>query len=514
MRNLIPLTLCLSSLLVHAVPDLRRLEFLFYPQFKSQTIKGKVVQTWQCSAGDTFSLFLKEPLKYTSIQYPKSTVKMEILGNRRFFKVLINARFDITIKYGGKPQDAKNPPWDGGMVWRTDATGKPWLGVSCQGQGSSLWWPAPNDYLDEADSVTFTSVYPSSLFFKGNGKQMADKIKGKTRTTTWQTTLPINLYNITVNIADYAHYSEVLERPDGSKLAIDYYPLTYNLENAQRQFKYTKPMLTCFEKAFGIYPCSNDGFSVVETAYAGMEHQGAIAYGNGYKDGYSGEDYSMIGLPMDFILVHESAHEWWGNSVSARNARDFWLQEALCTYAEMFYVSCIFGEEKALDYIAAKQKMVLNQSSILSGGEGSGSDMYTKGALMFHTLSRFYSNTKVWDDLMYQLADEFRFKELSTEELAAWFVKQTEGLSTAFFYQYLDVASPPILEYSREQTDEGYWLKFRVKNALDQFVLPVRWTSGNETWTTKCTGQWQRIKIGPGDFPEPDAKYSYFKLNR
>lgn len=514
MRNLVTLCFCINSLLALSVPDLRRLEFHFYPQFKTKTIKGQVVQTWQCATGDTFSLVLKEPLNWSSIHYPKNTMKMQVLGNRRFFTALANARFEIKIKYGGKPQEAVNPPWDGGMVWRSDANGNPWLGVSCQGQGASLWWPAPDDYLDEADTVTFTSVYPSSLYFKGNGKLTADIVKGKSRSTTWQTTLPINLYNITVNIADYAHYSEVLERPDGSKLSLDYYPLRYNLEKAQNQFKYTKPMIECFENAFGRYPCENDGFSVVETAYVGMEHQGAVAYGNGYTDGYLGNDYSMIGLPMDFILVHESAHEWWGNAISARASRDFWLQEALCTYAEMYYVSCIFGDEKALNYIAAKQKMVLNTSSILSGGEGSESDMYTKGALMFHTLSRFYSDTKVWNDLMRRLAQEFKFKELSTEELIAWFVHQTEGLHASFFYQYLDVTSPPVLEYIREQTDEGHWLKFRVKNALDSFVLPVRWNSDGKNWVTKCTGQWQRIKLDSTDFPEPDFKYSYFIISR
>jgi aminopeptidase N len=488
--------------------DLRKLKFLFRPDFSKKSIQASVLQTWQFAQADTFSLFLGEGLKLDSVNHPMGFTWKQT-GRKIACSVNSAGRYNIQLHYSGKPAAAKNPPWDGGLVWRKDPAGEDWLGVSCQGQGAHIWWPAPPDHLQEADTVEFTAVYPSNLFFKGNGRMTNDWKTSSIRTTTWQTTYPINLYNITVNIADYAHYKERLERADGSALEISYYPLRVNLDKAKKQFQQTIPMLKCFENAFGNYPCSNDGFSVVETAYAGMEHQGAIAYGNGYKDGYGGADYSGVGILFDFILIHESGHEWWGNSVTAMNPEDFWMQEAFCTYSEMVYVNCVFGPQAALKYINAKKRLVDNVHPIL-GKKDSGIDIYTKGALMVHTLSAFASTNEQWEKVLKDFAVSMKFQKVSTEMLANWFSANLEGVSPVFFYQYLTLAKPPILEHYVRKTESGFVVKYRINNALQGFEMPIFWNSSEPPKRTICNGSWQEFTVSGLEEPSPDSTQTYF----
>ncbi len=509
MRFWLKLFLFFIASYAFAGPDLRQLTFRMEPDFATQSIIGSVNQIWNCAAGDTFSIRLKAPLKFDSIGVPPAITLLR-KGNELFFKASHSGRFSLHFSYSGTPIEAKEPPWDGGMVWRNDPKGDPWLGVCCQGLGSSVWWPAPPDHLQEADTVQFTCIYPSSLFFKGNGKLLKDSIANNLRFTTWQTTYPINLYNITANIADYAHYSEVLKRNDGSELAIDYYPLRYNLEKAKKQFAQTIPMLHCFEGAYGQYPCQNDGFSVVETAYAGMEHQGAIAYGNGYKDGYRGDDYSGVGIWFDFILVHESAHEWWGNSVTAASPADFWMQEAFCTYAEMKYVQCRFGNEAAEKYIAAKERLVENKAAILSGDVRAEIDMYAKGALMLHTLSRFAKSAETWDSLLSSFAVENKFKKLNTQDVVVWFCSRMPDVSPVFFDQYLKETKPPQLFLSSKPVEGGFQIEAQIVNARKGFFMPIRFYAGNHSLVKKISGNKIQFFIAGQEPVRADKAYTYF----
>jgi aminopeptidase N len=493
-------------------PDLRSLRFIMEPDFATQSVIASVEQIWHCSSpGDTFSIRLRAPLKYDSIGIPAS-ISYSQKGNTLFCKANVSGRFKLYFAYSGTPKEGKNPPWDGGIVWRSDGNGKPWLGVCCQGLGASTWWPAPPDHLQEADSVQFTCIYPASLFFKGNGKLLDDTVDGVYRRTTWQTTYPINLYNITVNIADYAHYSERMKRADGSELNIDYYPLRSNLEAAKKQFVQTIPMLQCFEKSFGRYPCERDGFSVVETFYAGMEHQGAIAYGNGYKDGYRSDDYSGVGIWFDFILIHESAHEWWGNSLTAATPADFWFQEAFCTYAEMKYVQCRFGDVAAIKYIDAKKRLVENKAAILSGKEEAEIDMYAKGALMLHTLSRFAQNEEHWDSLLHRFATEFKFSALSTSDIVNWFCSKMKGLRPAFFDGYLKNVEPPELWIKTTKVKAGYSVSIRVIKTNKDFKLPVRIMQGSESKTCFVGSETETFDFEGSIEPLLDNTFAYYKL--
>lgn len=512
MRISTPLRLLVLLMMAPALAfsaDLRVLNFVqFEPNFDQRSISVILAQTWQVQTGDTFSLFLKAPLKVKEIQLPSEGLRLLSQGEKHTFTATQSGRFSFTVFYEGKPQQAVNPPWDGGTIWRNDSNGKPWLTVACQDVGAHVWWPAPAAYSQEADTTRFTAAYPSDLFFKGNGRLIADHIAGDIRQTTWLCTYPINLYNITVNIGDYVKQEAWMKRADGSRLKIEYYPLRANAKAAARQFKQTIPMLKCFEQHFGEYPCSRDGFSVVETPYPGMEHQGAIAYGNGYKDGYGGEDYSGVGIWFDFILIHETAHEWWGNSVTAATPQDFWMQEAFCTYAEMVYVRCRFGAKAAGKYISAKRRFIQNKAPMY--GLAHDIDCYAKGALMLHTLSRFYTNQEAWLKELGAFARSMKHKSINTEALVDWFLKRNPQIPAGFFNQYLKKPGPPLLSWSVTTEGRSLAVDYVVLNAEEDFLLPLKINTTAGPKFLKVGAKPQRALLPEGSNPRPDEDYSYW----
>ena len=396
----------LSSIL-NAKPDLAWVNLNVRPDFKKKIIFVKCLQKWKVDKSDTTLHFLfSSNLKVDTVFLNEKVVPWNHRDDSLFIKIKpTDKEQTITFIYHGSPVVANNPPWDGGVIWKKSAGGRHWLTVAIQDKGAMVWWPAPARFDDRPDSAVVSCIYPGELFFKGNGRLIFDrKLSSGMRRTTWRVSYPINTYNITLNIGDYRHFSDTLVRKDGSKLSLDYYPLRKNLSAAKRQFQQVRPMLDCYEDFFGRYPFQNDGFSVVEVPYAGMEHQGAIAYGNKYQDGYLGEDYSGIRIDFDFILIHETGHEWWGNSVTGINPIDSWHQEAFCTYAEYVYVKCRFGNRIAREYINEKKRFVENEYPILDGNN-TGTDRYNKGALMLFTLEQLIG-PETMSELLFRLAEE------------------------------------------------------------------------------------------------------------
>jgi len=506
--------LALSGIL-GANPDLTMVNLHVQPDFKTQTIEASCSQTWKTSGRDSFiSLNLYPQLQILSIRldnqpcnWKRDSVLIRVALEGR------NAGFHtLTIVYQGKPIAAPNAPWDGGFVWSTDPDGKPWLTVACQDKGAALWWPAPESYSDHPDSAIISCTYPAKLFFKGNGRLLEDRmLNARQRYTSWRSSYPINTYNLSLNIADYGLIRDTLMRRDGSLLSLEYYPLKRNVALAAKQFQQVKPMIDCYERNFGPYPYQRDGFSIVEVPYAGMEHQGAIAYGNGYVNGYLGSDYSGIGLDFDFILIHESGHQWWGNSVTAANATDEWIHEAFCTYAEYVYVNCRYGTKIARDYINAKKRLVKNQAAIL-GNADSGIDMYTKGALMLYTLEQLIGQG-VWQELLLEFSRNFAYTALDTRQLIQWFSEKSGRNLNGFFRQYLERPDIPVLEYQIVRSDSGNesdLIRYRVANAVDGFQLPVGLVSGQlPAGKLIATANWQEASI-PSSGVVPDETASYF----
>ena len=395
----------------------------------------------------------------------------------------------IRFYYSGKPIVAKNAPWDGGFVFTKDKQGKPWVGVACQGTGASLWYPVKDSQSDEPDNgATIKVAVPNGLMDVSNGRLMGseDLKNGYTR-WDWEVKNPINTYDITVNIADYAHLHDNLDDLD-----LDYYVLKENEVKAKSHFEEAKLMLTCFQRKFGTYPFKEDGYKLVETPYLGMEHQSAVAYGNKYKNGYLGSDLSGtgIGLLFDYITIHESGHEWFGNSITSKDIADMWIHEGFTMYTEVVYLECQFGAEKAQKYMNGMKQNVQNDIPIIGpfgvNKEGSG-DMYYKGALLLNTLRHVIHNDNLWWKLLLDYATTFRHKIIDTAMVINFFNTESNMNLTCIFNQYLRYNTIPDLVIRINKNK----LEYRWNASESNFNMPIDINLNGKEIRINPTLKWQ-----------------------
>lgn len=377
----------------------------------------------------------------------------------------------ITVAYEGEPHTAINPPWDGGFIWTTDSLGRSWTAVACEGVGASLWWPCKDHPSDEPDSMKMHFEVPAELFCASNGNLISTQVTEKnTRIYSWKVSYPINTYNITLNIGHYIHISDGYIREDKSTLELDYYVLSYNKEKAKQHFEQVKSMLPCYEKLWGKYPFEKDGYALIESPYWGMEHQSAIAYGNRFKN-------NMVGL--DYIIVHESGHEWWGNYLSISDHADLWIHEAFTTYGETLLLECLYNKEAAEKYLAGQKKLIRNREAIVGPSDVNyhywmDSDMYYKGAWMLHTLRSSLDNDSLWFALLKNIQLTFGGKQIRSGELIRHINSLTKFDYTSFFRQYLYETELPELEYILTKKDSHtYKLKYRWVASVKNFSLPI-----------------------------------------
>lgn len=377
----------------------------------------------------------------------------------------------VRFYYSGQPLVAKRAPWDGGFVFSKDSNGKPWIAVAVQGTGASLWYPVKDHQTDEPDrGASIKVAVPNGLMNVSNGrlKGSTDLKNGYTR-WDWEVKNPINNYCITVNIADYAHIHET-----HNGLDLDYYVLKANEETARKHFEEVKPMMECFQKRFGQYPFYEDGYKLVETPYLGMEHQSAVAYGNKYKKGYMGYDGTMtgIGMKFDYITIHETGHEWFGNSVTSKDIADMWIHEGFTTYSESVFVECQFGYDEAMKYINGQRNSVSNDKPVIGifgvNKHGSG-DMYYKGALMLNTLRHIVNDDSKWWAMLLKYSEAFRKKIIDTETVIDFFNKESGMNLTPIFNQYLRYKDIPTLQL---KMCKGL-LCCRWETDVKDFAMPV-----------------------------------------
>lgn len=433
---------------------------------------------------------LDDRLTVDSVKYKQTSLPFLRTKNTREVLVDLNVDFvkgnlySLEIFYHGQPQEAKNAPWDGGFSWKKDENNMPWVGVSCEGDGASIWWPNKDLLSDEPDSITFTCRYPDDLFFVSNGDMVDDVIYAEYRETTWKTTLPINNYNVTLNIADYDHIHKVFKRSNQSELRLDYYVLAYNKYKAENHFKIVKPMMEIFEEAFGEYPFSDDGYALVETPYLGMEHQSAIAYGNQYKKGYLGR-YPKH-MDFDFIVIHETGHEWWGNSVSMNDRADMWIHESFCTYSEAIFVEKYYGYNDMLDYLVYQKGFITNKGPIQGvphqHESGYGTEIYYKGSWVLHTLRNMLENDDLWFKMIKDLALTYRIKNVDGVDVKSFIENYLDMDLDSFFALYFDSVNLPEIEYNIK--NGVVKLRFAKKYG---FNFPFNWEGKTYTISKKWT---------------------------
>jgi aminopeptidase N len=431
--------------------------------------------------------------------------------------ILTDEVLSFTVSYNGEPREAVNPPWDGGFSWENDNNSLPWIGVSCQGLGASSWWPCKDHQSDEPDSMKITCSVRKPLQVISNGNLINDTIvynkdlNSLTTKSSWFVSYPINSYNVTLCIGDYSHFNDIYINKEDT-LDLDYYVLSYNKKKAMKHFKQVKPMLACFEKYFGPYPFWSDGYALVETPYLGMEHQSAIAYGNNFLHGYNGNTKFTAGFDFDYIIIHETGHEWWGNSISTNDIADMWIHEGFCTYSEVLYVECIYGYDAMLKYVNNQKKSVRNDKPIVGpynvNRRGS-NDMYQKASLMLHTLRSVIDNDSLWFALIEGISHEFKHKTIDGIDVINYINSVLQRDFSTFFNQYLYNKNLPVLEYKIKSNGSYYSVMYRW-DAVSDFEMRIQVNNGtNNIWITP-NNSWQELSLDLIDIKDFSVRKDLF----
>jgi aminopeptidase N len=471
------------------------------PDYEKKTITGSNYITFKVTnPGKTMQIDLQEPLQISSISWDNQQLKFARDGNVyhvQFPLALVAGTTQIIyISYGGSPRIAVRPPWDGGWIFTRDKAGRPWMTVACQGLGASVWYPCKDHQSDEPDNgASLTITVPDTLMAVANGRLKEKKSnKNGTDTYKWEVVNPINNYDIIPYIGKYVTWHEDYTGEKG-KLDCDYWVLDYDLDKAKIQFREVDTMLRCFEYWYGPYPFYEDGYKLVEAPHLGMEHQSAVAYGNRFKQGYLGRDLSGTGwgLKWDFIIVHESGHEWMGNSITTNDLADMWVHEGFTNYSETLYTTCVFGVKAGDEYCIGIRKNIVNDKPIIAhygvNEEGSG-DMYYKGGNMLHTIRQVINDDEKFRKILRGINTTFYHKTVDSKDIENYISKQSGIDFSKVFDEYLRTTKVPVLEYKKGHEDFTY----RWTNCVAGFDMPVRLIGEKKQWLRPLE-QWQSIKI-------------------
>ena len=463
--------------------------------YGSNTITYEVLEPYQVMQID-----LQEPMHITMVTQNGKELEVKHEGNAHFITLKENqttgSKNQIKIDFEGHPREARNAPWDGGFSWRKDSNGKDFIATSNQGLGASVWWPCKDHMYQEVDGMTISVNAPAGLMNVSNGRLIKTELKPDGSSTyTWEVKNPINNYGVNINIGDYVNFSEVYQGEAGP-LDMNYYVLRDNLDKAKKQFKDAPKMMKAFEHWFGPYPFYADSYKLVEVPYLGMEHQSSVTYGNRYVNGYLGSDLSNSGWGMkfDFIIIHESGHEWFANNITNKDIADMWIHESFTSYSENLFVDYYYGKEASAAYVIGTRRKVMNDKPLIGkydvNNEGSG-DMYYKGANFLHTLRQITNDDEKWRQILRGLNFEFYHKTVTTAQIENYISDQMEMDLKPVFNQYLRDTRIPKLEYSIKKRN----LHYRWVDVVDGFKMPIQvLIDGEKTWITPSS-KIQKMKL-------------------
>ncbi|MBK9722063.1 MAG: M1 family metallopeptidase [Saprospiraceae bacterium] len=448
----------------------------------AQSLKGFVGMEFQANQDlSTIQLDLFENMNIKKITYRGRELKF----NRKFDAVFVplniqkNDQEVLKIYFDGKPIIAKRAPWDGGFVWKQDAQGKPWIGVACEGIGASLWWPNKDHLSDEPEKgMNIHITVPNDLMAISNGnlEKVTDEDK-KNKTYHWKVSYPINNYNVSLYVGDYIHFKDQYKAADGSILPLDYYVLKGKEDTARNHFEQVKKMLEAYEFYFDKYPFWNDGYALVESPYLGMEHQSAIAYGNQYKRGYLGARMSAE-FNFDYIIIHESGHEYFGNSVSCNDHADMWIHEGFTTYMEALYVEYLHGKKAALRYLESQRSGIQNKMALIGPRDVNfqnfpDSDIYGKGSWVLQTLRFTLKNDSLWFKMIKGFYNTYKYKNINSEDFFMYVNDYTKKDFTPFFNQYFKTNEIPKVKLKILSDTNRTRILFKIECKEEKLELPI-----------------------------------------
>ena len=456
---------------------------------ENQSIEGSNTINYRVlHPNDEIQIDLQDPLKINKVIQDGKELNFRSEGYSHFIKLKKKQKSgqikSIKVFYEGKPKVAVRPPWDGGITWTKDSNSNHFVASSNQGIGASIWWPNKDHMYDEVDSMLISVNVPKNLTNVSNGRLRSVEDYGETKTFNWFVSNPINNYGVNINIGDYVMFSEIY---DGEKGDLDmiYYVLRDNIERAKTQFKDAIKMMQAFEFWFGPYPFYEDSFKIVEVPYLGMEHQSSITYGNKYMKGYLGRDLSRTGwgLKFDYIIIHEAGHEWFANNITYKDIADMWVHESFTTYSENLYLDYHYGKEAASEYVIGTRSSIANRSPIIGkyGVNKRGSDLYSKGANILHTLRQITANDEKWRSILRGLNKEFYHQTVTTKQIENYILNRigvkigNDGVVNRFFDQYLRDSRIPVFEYTIDCSDINNNCKMGYEwgNVVENFKMPI-----------------------------------------
>lgn len=476
----------------------------FRPDYETKTITGTNEIKFRVvgKGSGKLQLDLQLPMTLDSVIYKGKKLSFE--RDEQAYIISFTEKFnvdeEVTIQtyFHGKPREAVMPPWDGGLIWTKDDLGNPWISVACQGLGASVWWPCKDHGLDEPDAGTTISIIASANMVGVSNGNLKKILPGdKYNTYQWDVKSPINSYNITLNIGKYNKFEDVYNGLNGP-LKLEFWFLEQHAAQAKTHLlDETKEMLKTFEYWFGAYPFYEDGYKLIETPFLGMEHQSGIAYGNKFKKGYLGSDLSGSGWGKnwDYILVHESGHEWFGNNISAEDVADMWVHEGFTTYSEVLFVESRYGKKAADEYAQGLRRNIQNDRPVIGeyniNREGSG-DMYFKGVQIIHMYRRILNNDNTFRGFLHELNRRYAHATTTTKKVEALmqsYVPDTDLKS--FFDLYLRSTAIPLLQTRWENTG----LELRFSGVPKGFHMPVGFIVKNSPYYMSVSDQWTRTGI-------------------
>ncbi len=461
----------------------------------TNTIYYKVLQN-----AKRMQIDLQPPLQITKVTQNNKKIKFTSYGNAHY--VILEAPQkpgsinSITVYYQGQPKEAVNAPWDGGFSWKKDANGNPFIATSCQGLGASVWWPNKDHMYDEVDSMAISVRVPKTLVNVSNGRlRKVEEHKDNTKTYHWFVSNPINNYGVNLNIGDYVSFSEKYLGEAG-ELDMTYFVLRDHLNKAKKQFKEAPKMMKAFEHWFGKYPFYEDSYKIVEVPYLGMEHQSSVTYGNQFKNGYLGRDLSGTGwgLKFDFIIIHESGHEWFANNITNKDIADMWIHESFTAYSESLFLDYYYGKNAAAEYVIGTRRNIRNDKPVIGvynvNKEGSG-DMYYKGANMLHTIRQIIQDDEKWKAILRGLNTDFYHQTVTTKAIETYISNKAGINFSKLFDQYLRTTKIPVFEYKIGANAIFY----RWNNVVTDFDMPLDVTVNGQKKRVNPSEAWQTLYL-------------------
>lgn len=468
---------------------------------KDSTIVGSNTIIYSVLKSDSIlQIDLQKPMKIDEIIQGGKRISYIKDGAAHFIQLeatQVEGEIDsLIIYFSGKPRVAKKPPWDGGIVWTNDSLGNSWVANANQGIGASIWWPLKDFPADEPDNGMVISVtVPKGLMDVSNGVLKAVKPHSTTTTWVWEVQSPINPYGINISIGNYTYWKETFNGKKG-KLQLSFYCLKNHKEMAEKQFQQVKKMLKAFEYWFGPYPFYKDGYKIVEVPYLGMEHQSSITYGNHFKNGYLGRDLSKTGwgLKFDFIIIHESGHEWFANNITAKDVADLWIHEGFTCYSESLFLEYYYGKKAGSEYVIGLRKLIKNNRPLIGNygvNDQVTEDVYWKGANILNTLRYWINDDTLWRSVLSGLNQEFYHTTVTTKQIEDYIAQKTNLNLSTFWEQYLRTTQIPVLEYKIENNS----LLFRYQNCVNHFNLPVDVFINQESHRLFPSKYWKKLNV-------------------